>query len=184
MSGATSQPPAIMTSPVFRYAVLVVLTVVVIMGAGVCYRTRSYQRRALRPGGEVIRITPSAMVPPRDWGPTPKLFDVYLHPPRKDKPESDWDEMMPISVTRGTLDASGASSMARVSIMLRMPLPEPYLPQALEPPPDDDDEQHPLPHLEIGLSDVGVLLTDAKASPNEPDSEGGGEEEGIVGIQE
>jgi len=159
---STNQPPAIMTSPVFRYAVLVVLSVVVIMGAGVCYRTRAYQQRRTHPAGGTGFATPT-VVAVHDWGPKPNLFDVYLHAPRE-KPVSDWDEMMPVSVTRGALDTS---SMARVSIMIKMPIPELFVEQ--EPLPDD--EQH-LPHLEIGLSDVGILLTDAKALRSSSESDG------------
>jgi len=153
-----------MTSPVFRYAVLVVLLVVVVMGAGVCYRTRSYQRRGRTIGMDPTFVTPSAVA--RDWGPKPDLFDVYLRAP-KEKPESEWEEMMPISVTRGALDASGASSLARVSIIIKMPL-EPHV--APEPLPDDDEQE--LPYLEIGLSNVGVLLTNANALRSSSESDG------------
>jgi hypothetical protein len=66
--------------------------------------------------------------------------------------------MKPISVTRGALDASGVSTMARVAIMIRMPSLEPFVP----PEPLDDDERQ-LPHLEIGQSDLSVLLTSPEA---------------------
>ncbi|KAJ6564467.1 hypothetical protein B0H19DRAFT_1141165 [Mycena capillaripes] len=164
MSG--NPPPAIMTSPVFRYAVLVVLSVVVVMGAGVCYRTRVYQRRMgtlAGPNTMPVRIVPTVAI--RDWGPKPKLFDVYLHAPRE-KPESDWDEMMPVSVARGALDASGTSSLARIFIIISMPFSEPFM--AEDPVPDD--ERH-LPHLEMGLSEVAVLLTDPKALRSSSESD-------------
>ncbi|KAJ6626174.1 hypothetical protein B0H10DRAFT_2185838 [Mycena sp. CBHHK59/15] len=75
MSSAT-QPPPIMTSPAFRYAVLVVLCVVCVFGAGVCYRTRVYQRHQ-RAGASIV-VTTVLRQPPPDWGPRPGLYDVYL----------------------------------------------------------------------------------------------------------
>ncbi|KAJ7182997.1 hypothetical protein C8R43DRAFT_941082 [Mycena crocata] len=160
-----SNPPqqVIMTSPVFRYAVLVVLSVVVIMGAAVCYRTRVYQRRMRHLNADLPRpiISPAA----RDWGPPPELFDVCLDPP-KERPESDWDEIMPISATRGGLDSSGASSMARICVMINMPSPRPFAPQHTVP----DDERY-LPYAEIGLSDVDVLL-DVKGLRTSSESDG------------
>ncbi|KAF8151846.1 hypothetical protein K438DRAFT_1943465 [Mycena galopus ATCC 62051] len=150
-------PSPIMSSPVFRYAILVVLSVVAILGGGLYYRTHAYRYRH-HPHGP--RDTEAALVVPsvaRDWGPKPKLFDVYLDEARE-KPEADWDEITPISVTRGVLDASGASSLARVTIMIRMPLPKPTM--VREPLTDDEN---PLPPLEIGQSDVNVPLKDVKA---------------------
>jgi hypothetical protein len=73
----------------------VVLSVVVLMGAGVCYRTRVYQQRrgmqTLAGGAIHVGTRASALAP--DWGPKPTLFDLYVQAPRE-KPESDWDEMM------------------------------------------------------------------------------------------
>jgi hypothetical protein len=156
------------------YAVLVVLSVVIVMGAGVCYRTRAYRNRP-RTAGEVGFVARPSVIAARDWGPKPKLFDAYLHPPRE-TPESDWDamtvragcilfafpllilRMKPISVTRGALDASGVSTMARVAIMIRMPSLEPFVP-----PETLDDDERQLPHLEIGQSDLSVLLTSPEA---------------------
>ncbi|KAJ7058038.1 hypothetical protein C8F01DRAFT_305082 [Mycena amicta] len=159
MSSQTT--PALMTSPVFRYAVLVVLTVVVILGAGVCYRTRVTQRRmfALH-GGLPVPIAAS----PREWGPKPSLFDAYIQEPQPSPTEkarlasmmTEWDSMTPISVARGKLDASGASSMARISIMICMPFSEPFTNESLP-----EDERYP-PHLEFGHTDVRVALN-AKA---------------------
>ncbi|KAJ7677724.1 hypothetical protein DFH06DRAFT_1167023 [Mycena polygramma] len=149
MSG--NSPPPIMTSPVFRYAVLVVLSVVVIMGAGVCYRTRAYRRNGSPVGGEAVPTAPS-VVAARDWGPKPVLFDAYLRPPRE-KPESEWDAMMPISVAREPVHASGTSSLARVSVMISMPFSKPF-----EPPESQPDDEHYPPHVEIGLSEIQALL--------------------------
>lgn len=82
---------------------LVVLAVVVVMGAGVCYRTRVYRRQmhhlAGTPGAHG-HITVRAASPPRDWGPKPNLFDVYLRPPNTNtntnekKMEADWEDVM------------------------------------------------------------------------------------------
>ncbi|KAJ7488900.1 hypothetical protein FB451DRAFT_1223214 [Mycena latifolia] len=155
------QPPqGIMTSPVFRYAVLIVMCVVVIMGAGVCYRTRVYQRRmrhfAVTNG---LPATPSAA---HDWGPPPSLFDVYLDPP-SDKRESEWGDIMPISITRGGFDARGTSSIA---VMINMPF-SPFTP----PGPLPNDGRY-LPHLDIGLSDVDVRLTHEEALRSSSESAG------------
>ncbi|KAJ7028817.1 hypothetical protein C8F04DRAFT_1118121 [Mycena alexandri] len=152
---SSNQSSFVMTSPVFRYAVLVVLSVVVVMGAGICYRTRVYQRRM----HTLAANAPRRVGPPiaHEWGPKPVFFDMHLDMP-KEKPESDWDEMMPISVARGALDASGASSLARISIMISMPFSGTFE----APEPLGDDERYP-PHVEIGLSDIAVLLQDVSA---------------------
>ncbi|KAJ7176901.1 hypothetical protein C8R46DRAFT_1077658 [Mycena filopes] len=164
----SSTQPSVMTSPVFRYAVLVVLSVVAVMGAGICYRTRVYQRRmhtlAGTPPGARGRIgAASAALPDPEWGPKPVLFDVYLDAPRE-KVGSDWDEMMsmPISVARGALDASGASSLARIATMISMPFTTFIMPDLG---PDDDDEERYPPYVELGLADVAVLLHDVNARP-------------------
>ncbi|KAJ6481440.1 hypothetical protein C8R47DRAFT_1073805 [Mycena vitilis] len=149
MSG--NSPPPIMTSPVFRYAVLVVLSVVVIMGAGVCYRTRAYRRNGSPVGGEPVP-TARSVVAPRDWGPKPVLFDAHLRPP-SEKSESDWDQMMPISVARGPVGASGTSSVAQVSMMISMPFAEPF-----DPPEVLSDDEHYPPNVEIGISEMQALL--------------------------
>lgn len=61
----------------------------------------------------------------------------------------------PVSATRGGLDASGASALARISVMISMPFSGPF--KAPEPLPDDEMY---LPYLEMGLSDADVLLMD------------------------
>ncbi|KAJ6527890.1 hypothetical protein DFH09DRAFT_1186365 [Mycena vulgaris] len=150
----TQPPQMIMTSPVFRYAVLVVLCVVVIMAAGVCYRTRIYQRRMREfAAANGPRHPPSAT---HDWGPKPRLFDVYLHTP-SEKPEVEWDHIMPISLTR-------AASMAQTSVMICMPFSRPFVP----PEPVPDDERY-LPALELGLSDIDLPSLDALRSSSESD---------------
>ncbi|KAJ7100905.1 hypothetical protein B0H15DRAFT_817640 [Mycena belliarum] len=158
---STNQPPqGIMTSPVFRYAVLIVLCVVVVMGAGVCYRTRVYQRRmhalAAANGGQPAQVTP------RDWGPAPRLVDVYLHPP-SEKHEAEWGEIMPVSVKRAGLDASGVSSIAHIAVMIGMPFSQFGALGAQSPLPD---EERQLPHLELGLFEADVRLTDGHLSPD------------------
>ncbi|KAJ7757254.1 hypothetical protein DFH07DRAFT_819678 [Mycena maculata] len=158
---SANQTPAVMTSPVFRYAVLVVLCVVVVMGAGVCYRTRVYRRNmTLLPE---VGLRPTASTP-RDWGPKPNLFDVYLRPPKEKKPESDWEDIMPISVTR---DGHSVSSTARVSVMISMPSSQPFVAPDLMP---DDDERY-LPYIEFGVSDVDSTLTDVDALRPSSDSD-------------
>ncbi|KAJ7223135.1 hypothetical protein GGX14DRAFT_426928 [Mycena pura] len=151
---SANNEPQIMTSPVFRYAVLVVLSVVVIMGAGVCYRTRVYQRRMYALAGGFPPRHPLAPSPAPDWGPKPTLFDVYL----RETPPVEWDAIMPVSVARGDLDASGASSLARISVLISMPSPSPSPGSSAESTssiPDDECEQY----LEFGLSDMHVLLS-------------------------
>jgi len=164
---ASNQPPAIMTSSAFRYAVLVVLSVVIIMGASLYYRTHAHRRH--HPHIHVIVREPGLAAPlaaAHDWGPKPKLFDVYLHTV-KETPESDWDEIAPISVTPGAVDSSGASSLARISLMIQMPLSRPL--KARDSPADDEAR---LPHLEIGQSNVNVLLKDVKALRSSSDEKG------------
>ncbi|KAJ7256185.1 hypothetical protein B0H12DRAFT_1112725 [Mycena haematopus] len=161
---SSNQPSAIMTSSAFRYAVLVVLSVIVIMGAGLYYRTHAYRRQSqiVRAAVAEDGLHESA---PRDWGPKPKLFAVYLDAARE-KQELDWDEITPISLTRGAVDASGVSSLARVSLMIQMPL-SPAM--AREPLPGDEGR---LPHLEIGRSDVNVVLKDVEALKSSSDEKG------------
>ncbi|KAJ7131331.1 hypothetical protein C8R44DRAFT_774673 [Mycena epipterygia] len=151
MSTNQQSQNVLMTSPVFRYAVLIVLCVVVVLSAGVCYRTRAYRRRGVGTGFGGPQPTSSAA---HDWGPKPSLFDVYLDPP-SEKRESSWEDIMPVSATRGGLDASGASALARISVMISMPFSGPF--KAPEPLPDDEMF---LPYLEMGLSDADVLLMD------------------------
>ncbi|KAJ7689345.1 hypothetical protein B0H17DRAFT_1331856 [Mycena rosella] len=160
MSSTSNQVPSgVMTSPVFRYAVLIVMCVVVIMAAGVCYRTRVYQRRMRHFAATHPGFQPAAAAA-RDWGPAPRLFDVYLQPP-SEKRDAEWGDLMPISITRGGLDSSGASSTAHVSTMISMPFSQPH------PVPDDE---RPLPHLEIGLSDVDARLADENAGRSSAES--------------
>ncbi|KAF7377294.1 Polyketide beta-ketoacyl-synthase [Mycena sanguinolenta] len=164
---ASNQPPAIMTSSAFRYAVLVVLSVVIIMGASMYYRTHAYRRH--HPHIQIV-VREAGLAAPsvaaHDWGPKPKLFDVYLGAARE-KPESEWDEIRPISVTPDAVDSSGASSLARICLMIQMPLSRPL--KAREALPDDEAR---LPHLEIGQSDVNVLLKDVKSLRSSSDEKG------------
>ncbi|KAJ7434925.1 hypothetical protein B0H11DRAFT_2116070 [Mycena galericulata] len=160
MSTNTSQSSEIMTSPVFRYAVLVVLAVVVIMGAGVCYRTRVYRRQInqMAMAGGRGPILPTVTTAP-DWGPKPRLFDVYLRPPHgslneKEKIAEDgsWEDMMPISLTRG---AAPSPSIAHISVMISMPSKQPFAP----PDPTPDDERN-IPYVEFGMAEVAGSQTD------------------------
>ncbi|KAF7297300.1 Polyketide beta-ketoacyl-synthase [Mycena indigotica] len=138
MSSSSSQVPALMTSPVFRYAVLIVLSVVVILGACICYRTRVSQRRLRALTGT---LPPRGLVSPLALGQKPVLYHAYIQEP-PEKPR-EWDSLMPVSVTR-------ASSTARISLMICMPFSTPFANQSLP-----DDERHP-PHIEIGYMDVAL----------------------------
>ena len=84
------RPITCLCPPFAGYAVLVVLSVVVIMGAGVCYRTRVYQRRmyALAGGFQPRHALAPSAAP--DWGPKPTLFDVHL----RETPPVEWDAIM------------------------------------------------------------------------------------------
>lgn len=67
-----------------------VLSVVVIMGAGVCYRTRVYQRRMYALSGGFPPRHALVPSPAPDLGPKPTLFDVHL----RETPPLDWDAIM------------------------------------------------------------------------------------------
>ncbi|KAK7051979.1 polyketide beta-ketoacyl-synthase [Favolaschia claudopus] len=152
---SNDQSTQIMASPVFRYAVLIILCVVLLVGTFLCYRTRANQRRPSLPiGGAASNVSSVAVC---DWGPKPALFDAYLSLQRE-RPTFVWDEIMPFSVGRGAFDPS---KKARISLLVQMPMQssEPLL----EPRPLTDEQQH-LPHMEIGLADVNVVAVEAKTS--------------------
>ncbi|KAJ7620268.1 hypothetical protein FB45DRAFT_929850 [Roridomyces roridus] len=180
MSSNEMPSQAIMTSPVFRYAVLVVLLIVVVMAAGVCYRTRLYRRQilAMHPGLPTVGLAGGTA---HDWGPKPKLFDVFLRPPGSDigavvnekrgaaEGEYSWEDVMPISLTRGGATPNLSSSLAQVSVMISMPSSRPLWLSAHTPLPDDDEND--LPHIEFGLADLPLLLPDTKSSTGAHESQ-------------
>ncbi|KAJ7664975.1 hypothetical protein B0H17DRAFT_292890 [Mycena rosella] len=145
-----------MTSAVILYVVLVALCVLVFMGGCLCCgccHTRVYYQRHMQ---TLVAMNDQSG---RDWGPEPGLFDVYLYPPgEKREADSDWQNIMPISVSLGGLDAAGAPSTAQISVTISMPSPQPFE----APEPSLDDECY-LPPLEIGISNIEVLSVDANA---------------------
>ncbi|KAJ6527863.1 hypothetical protein DFH09DRAFT_1186307 [Mycena vulgaris] len=148
-------------SPVVLYAVLIFLCVLVIMGGCLCcgcFHTRVYSQRHMDQLA-AMNAADSA----HDWGPPPQLFDVYLRPPSEDMAgESGWENIMPISVTRGGIDATDASARAHISVMIAPPFSQPLVPP--DPTSESDDERY-LPSLEIGLAAVDVRLIDEDALP-------------------
>ncbi|KAF7320953.1 Polyketide beta-ketoacyl-synthase [Mycena chlorophos] len=166
--------PALMNSAAFRYAILAVLCVVLVVGALICYRTRITQRRlALLHANLPVRGRDNK----RDWGPPPVLFDAYIEDPPPPWPSPprrlvEWDSMMPISVGRDELDPSGVSARAHVSTMICMPFAAEERPAPSSEPIPDDDRY--LPHLEIGYIDVQAPLN-MKALTLRPSSEAGSE---------
>ncbi|KAJ7461226.1 hypothetical protein FB451DRAFT_1269262, partial [Mycena latifolia] len=135
------------------YAVLVVICALVTMAGCLCCcccHTRIHYQRYIQD------FVPEEAA--YDWGPTPSLFDVYLNP-LNEKSEMTWRNIVPISVAQGDLDATGASSMAQISVMIRMPSPQPFI----APDPLPDDERY-LPFMEIGLSNVDMLLENLTAA--------------------
>ncbi|KAJ7156977.1 hypothetical protein C8R43DRAFT_949212 [Mycena crocata] len=164
------------SSPLYRWAVLAAVFLFAAVFATVYFRSRMERRRRLLLGADGRRL------PVVDPTKKPPLFDAYIGVGDPPGPMSrDWEEMMPLSAascgahTPNTPKSNSkrastelharaqAPSLSidpdffdparvQLSVVVRMPFST-----AAIPPPDPDDDDAPLPHLEIGLTEVDVL---------------------------
>ncbi|KAJ7289458.1 hypothetical protein C8J57DRAFT_1493896 [Mycena rebaudengoi] len=156
---SNQQPPGIMTAPAFRYAVLIVLCIVLVLGAGACYRTRIYQNRirtalALLPPEQRLPAQQQWLRVPDPYAGVvpPRLVDVYLGAEEKgdyaeEKASEHWADIVPLATTR----VDDTPGMAQVAVLVRMPAVH------AETPPDDDDVYAPPPDLHIGVARAPVV---------------------------
>ncbi|KAK7046395.1 hypothetical protein R3P38DRAFT_2873589 [Favolaschia claudopus] len=154
-TGTTNNPPFTVGTALYRYIVVAALSIVVVIAAMLCWRSRVMERRIAR---QRLHISPGQI----DTGQNkarPILYDVYLG-----RHGDLWHTLMPISMqqllhpTQVRSSANSGKSVSpadnqtcsRLTLALLVEMPAPPINTR-----EVEDENAPfLPYLEFGIKDV------------------------------